>query len=201
VTPGDVGYNVAIAASIVGIGVAVKRYSALSVIAATIACAAVAFDFVSGPPRGLIGFNREPLSWIAFAAGGISENSQYYFTRFGMVGTNVAKEEIALDDAYFSSGITGAQVHLKVQMPTKVVSIKEINPIPPGVNVGLIMEINPPKGLNAEDLLKRWGPFSFVVIFGGKKQKIDFTREQTIELIIRKSEAWPYVTLRSPVEN
>jgi hypothetical protein len=113
----------------------------------------------------------------------------------------VANKEVVLDDAYFSSGITGAQVHLKIQMPTNVVSIKEINPILPGVNVVLIMEINPPKGLNAEDLLKRWGPFSFVASYGGKKQKIDFTREQTVELIARKSEAWPYVTLRSPVEN
>jgi hypothetical protein len=53
-------------AGIVGIGVAVTRYSTVAVIAATIACAAVAFDFVSGPPRGFIGFNREPLSWVAY---------------------------------------------------------------------------------------------------------------------------------------
>jgi hypothetical protein len=200
-TAGDIGYNVAIAASIVGIGVSVTRYSTVSLIAAAIACGAVTFDFLSGPPRGFVGLNRESWSWLAFAGGGIADDNQFYFTRLGMLGTNVAKEELALDDAYFSSGITGAQVHLKVQMPVKVVSIKEINPIPPSVNVGLIMDINPPIGLNADDLLKLWGPFSFVVSYGGKKQKIDFTREQTIELVTRKSEAWPYVTLRSSVEN
>jgi hypothetical protein len=201
VNPGDIAYNVAIAASILGVGVAVTRFSTVSLIAAGIACGAVAFDFMSGPPRGFIGFNRESLSWLAFAAGGINGDNRYYFTRLGMVGRNVAKEEIVLEDAYFLSGITGAEVHLKVQMPTEVVSIKEIDPIPPGVNVGLIMEINPPKGLDAEDLLKQWGPFSFVVSYGGKKQTIDFTREQTVHLITDKSEAWPYVTLRRRIEN
>jgi hypothetical protein len=106
-----------------------------------------------------------------------------------------------LDDAYFSSGITGAQVHLKVQMPTEAVSIKDISPVSPSVNVGLFMELNPPSGLSAVDLLKRWGPFSFVVSYNGRIEKIDFTRDQTIQLVTRKSEPWPYVTLRRTSEN
>jgi hypothetical protein len=201
VTPGDVGYNVAIAAAVVGVGSAMKRSGGVSIIAATIACGAVAFDFWSGPPRRFIGFDREPWAWSAFAAGGVAADAQYYYTRLGMIGTNVGKQEITLDDAYFSSGITGAQVHLKVQMPTEAVSIKDISPVSPSVNVGLFMELNPPSGLSAVDLLKRWGPFSFVVSYNGRIEKIDFTRDQTIQLVTRKSEPWPYVTLRRTSEN
>jgi hypothetical protein len=118
-----------------------------------------------------------------------------------MIGTNLSNKEVDLDDAYFVSGITGARVHLKVQVTDKDVAIDEINPVPPKAAVGLYMELSPPKGLTAEDFLKQWGPFSFVVTYGGKTQRIDFTREQTVQLVTPKSEPWPYITLRHPTKN
>jgi hypothetical protein len=87
----------------------------------------------------------------------MEENDQKHYTKFGMIGRNVGKEELTLKDAYFSSGITGAQVHLKVQMPANAVSIGEINPVRPNVMVGLFMEIDPPVWPRSRRFLETMG--------------------------------------------
>jgi hypothetical protein len=197
-TPADIGYNVAIAAAIIAWLAAFWRRRTVAIIAAVIACGAVGFDFWYGPPRGVIFIDKGTWQWMPIAIG--YDIGRY--SRFGILGTNLSNKEVDLDDAYFVSGITGARVHLKVQVTDKVVAIDEINPVPPKAVVGLYMELSPPKGLTTEDFLKQWGPFSFVVTYGGKTQRIDFTREQTVQLVTpKKSEPWPYITLRHPTKN
>jgi hypothetical protein len=201
VTPADIAYNGAIAAATVAWFAAFWRKRSIAIIAAVIACAAVGFDFWYGPPRTFIGVERGPWAWFPAAQGFDAENNQFRYMRLEMVGTNVSEKEITLDDAYFISGITGAQVHLKVQMFDKMANISDLNSIPPKAVVGLIMEIGSPKGLSAEDFLKLWGPFSFVAVYNETTQRIEFTREQTIQLVTRTLAPWPHVTLRNSAGN
>jgi hypothetical protein len=196
-TPGDVAYNVGIAAGVVSIIGVFSRYRLISVIAAVIACGAVAFDFLYGPPRGsFLTFNIGQWNWLAYVQGLDVGNNQYRYFLLEMVGTNVGSKEIKVDDAYFVSGVTGAQAHVKVQMANKPAAIDEINPVPPRASLGLYTELNPPNGLSADDFLKLWGPFSFVVKYDGNTQRVDFTREQTVQMVTHNPEPLPYVTLR-----
>jgi hypothetical protein len=63
----------------------------------------------------------------------------------------------------------------------------------------LFTELNAPNGITAEDFLKQWGPFSFVATYGGKPQRIDISREQTVQMVAHPNlPAFPHITLRKP---
>jgi hypothetical protein len=151
-TPADIGFNGALVAAAVSTIAAIKHYPRIAVVAAIMAWVGIGADYWLGPPRAfifpqgprLIQGTGGPIGWFPHAQAVDPGNKQTRYFLLEMVGTNQGEEEIRLDDAYFVSGVTGAQVYLKVQMPNKPAAISEINPIPPKASVSLFTELSPP---------------------------------------------------------
>jgi hypothetical protein len=72
-------------------------------------------------------------TWLPYVQAIDPTNSQSRYAILEVVGNNIGKEEITLEDAYVVSGVTGAKTTLKVDVHTgKPAAIADINPIPPG---------------------------------------------------------------------
>jgi hypothetical protein len=205
----DIGFNGALIAAAVSAIATILRSPRVAIIAAVLAWGGIGLDYWFGPPRAFI-FSKDswlaqefgqPITWFPFAQAVDPGNKQSRYFLLEMVGRNVTEQEVILSDAYFISGVTGAQVHPKVEMVGKNAAIADINPIPPGAFFSLIVELSPPNGITADDFLKVWGPFSFVAAYGnGKTQRIEFSRERAVQLLTQPRDIapFPHVTLKHP---
>lgn len=72
--------------------------------------------------------------------------------------TNESSAAVQLKDGYILSGLTGVKQPLKVNIPyTGATSITEINPIPPGASIDLIVEWKDAAALPIKEFLNQWG--------------------------------------------
>jgi hypothetical protein len=122
-----------------------------------------------------------------------------------MTCQNLTDREITLNDALFTSGVTGQQIHPKISVPGKYAEISEVNPIPPGAFFSFVMPLGPPdgSGITSDEFLKTWGPFSFQLTYNdGKIQRLGISRDQAVQMVTApKSIApFPHVTLKHPVK-
>lgn len=93
------------------------------------------------------------LSWGALGTGHGQVMAFVYFR-----ATNVSGTAVQLKDAYILSGLTGAKLPLKVNIPyAGATSIAEINPIPPSATVDLIVEWKEADALPIKEFLNQWG--------------------------------------------
>jgi hypothetical protein len=205
-----IGYNAALVAALAATLAAIKRWPRTAVIACIIAWLGIGIDYLLGPPRGWLfaglftGEAETPyrvhlsIDWTPFLPRVASGKKDGRYHLLEVIGLNESNTEIVIEDAYFVSGITGAQASIKVQLPDQTLELGEINPIPPRAFITLVTALNPPDGLSSEEFLEGWGPFSLVVRYHGKEpERLDVTREQTIDLLTPANpafSAYPHVT-------
>jgi len=122
----------------------------------------------------------EPLVWSKTPILGSSKQADgtIYARTFGVVGKNVGREDVQLDDVYIVSGINGARVDLKVQIPDEgSFPAKETNPIPADAFIQLSSdEFNSSGGISELDFLRDWGAINFFAEYGGQKHRVIFDR-------------------------
>jgi hypothetical protein len=101
-----------------------------------------------------------------------------YARSFGVVGKNAGRDDVQLDEIYLVSGITGARIELKVQIPDEgMFPAKDTNPIPADAFIQLSSdEFNSSGGISEPDFLKDWGAINFFVVYGGQKHRMIFDR-------------------------
>jgi hypothetical protein len=122
----------------------------------------------------------DPLVWSKTPILGWNKQADgtLYARSFGVVGKNVGSEDVQLDEIYLVSGITGARIELKVQIPDEgMFPVKETNPIPPDAFIQLSSdEFNSSGGISEPDFLKDWGAINFFAVYGGQKHRMIFDR-------------------------
>jgi hypothetical protein len=106
-TPGDVGYNIAIVAAVTASLSAFWRKRTIAIMAAMVAVAAIGFDFWYGPPRTLIFLDHpdklvgSPLGWKLSAIYPLYNIKEP--TNFGtitIVGGNTSDKEVQLGPVF-----------------------------------------------------------------------------------------------------
>jgi hypothetical protein len=122
----------------------------------------------------------DPLVWSKTPILGWNKQADgtLYARSFGVVGKNAGSEDVQLDEIYLVSGITGARIELKVQIPDEgMFPVKETNPIPPDAFIQLSSdEFNSSGGISEPDFLKDWGAINFFAVYGGQKHRMIFDR-------------------------
>jgi hypothetical protein len=100
-----------------------------------------------------------PLRWepnLMWGATGTPHGLLMSFVYFR--ATNVSPNAVQLKNAFIVSGLTGAKLPLSVNIAyVGVTPISEINPIPPGASVDLIVEWKEPDALSVKEFLNQWG--------------------------------------------
>ena len=122
----------------------------------------------------------DPLVWSKTPILGWNKQADgtLYARSFGVVGKNIGSEDVQLDEIYLVSGITGARIELKVQIPDEgMFPVKDTNPIPPDAFIQLSSdEFNSSGGISEPDFLKDWGAINFFAVYGGQKHRMIFDR-------------------------
>jgi hypothetical protein len=209
-TVNDIGFNAALAGGVATLVAAFFKAPRVAVIACILAWIGIGIDYWWGPPRGFFwtqpsislastwGLKGEPLGWSQPLLGsyGIEpSNKPTNVTDISIVGGNVSKQEVKLDDAYFLSGIDGTRLDAKISWGGISYKVQEIRPIPAGAV--LIMSASfgrPGVGLSQEDFLQKWAITIFVVVQNGITQRTEFDQEKMKSLLPKPPQPFPHVS-------
>ena len=138
------------------------------------------------PPEGQV-----PIRWAPGFQSNYNSEKQIIWIRFNGEATALAP----IKDAYITSNITGHRERLKVwnQPSQKRWDTNQIEPIPAGANVILILDLAPP--LSVGDFLSQWGAFEFHVIYSDNKEYTEFIDQGDVEQQLRSLGLFgPHVT-------
>jgi hypothetical protein len=116
---------------------------------------------------------------------------------FGLLGKNVAQEEVNLRSAYIVSDIDGSRLPLKVRIePNDLIDVTDAKAVPPSAEFSLIAAFNPP--MPEGEFLRTWGALSAIVEYDGGKVRHVYSR-QLIRSQIDASNPYarPHVTRRN----
>jgi hypothetical protein len=214
-TIAELGYNAAIAGSIVTFVTAILSRSRLSIIACVVAITGVGIDYWFGPARTFIwskpaesfsggdllrmGLQGEPLGWSRLYINNtiIAPSSKpMNISTLTIMGGNVSDKEITLDEAYFLSGIDGTRLDVKISWGGAPYKIREIKPIPAGAFLFIISDpIGPPnEGLSQEDFYKKWAIVTFIAKYNGVTQRIPFDQAAVKSMIPKPIEPFPHIS-------
>jgi hypothetical protein len=208
-TVADIGYNAALAGTIVAFAMAILKPSRIAVIACTIALTGVGLDYWFGPPRGFIwakgsplgvrlGLEGEPLGWSRLFINNtvFSVSKQDNISNLTIMGGNVGDQEIKLEDAYFLSGIDGTRLDAKIGWGGDEYKIQEIKPIPAGAMLFIMSDpIGPANGgLSQDDFLKKWTIIIFVAKYNGTTQRIRFNQDAVKSMLPKPMEPFPHIS-------
>ena len=206
VTPGEIGYNIALAAIIASFLAAFKRAPKAAWIACIVALLGLGVDYWTGPPRAFIwnrpnlfGLKGQPLGWSQLFINNtiISPTGKpMNITDLDMMGANLSDKEIKLDDIYFISGMDGERLNVKIGLGGTRYKIEDINPIPPKAIFFISSDpIGPPNtGFPQQEFLNKWGAMTLVVKFDGTEQRIAFDKDTVIASLPRPAEPFPHVS-------
>jgi hypothetical protein len=104
-----------------------------------------------------------------------------------IAGTNVGKEAIKLDEAYFVSGVDGNRLNVRIGRDGMRYKVQDLGPLPSGAFFFVVSEpIGPTNaGLSPDDFLKTWATIYFVAKYNDTTQRIAFDR-RTVESLLPK---------------
>jgi hypothetical protein len=141
-----------------------------------LACYQPQIGSTAGPATILEG---SPLAWSKGIGGNFSgAGESLALKQIQFNGKNIGTKEIALNDAFLISGITGARLDLFVNNLTDgkgPTAIKNIFPIPPGADIFLAVELpSMPKNIFITD----WGTTILITQYEGKEHRITFDRNE-----------------------
>jgi hypothetical protein len=145
----------------------------------------------------------EPIVWSKTPILGWTKapDGTIYTHTFGIAGKNVGKDEVQLERLYIESGLTGARVELKVQIPNEgAVAARDTNPIPADAFIELVSdEFAPTIGVAESEFLRDWGAVRFVAEYDGQKHRMIFDRA-TIDALFdaQRPKSEPHVSRKSP---
>ncbi len=114
-------------------------------------------------------------------------------------GINLGEKEVAMEDAYVVSRMTGERLTLKISAhdaegnPTTMLP-GETNPIPPSTIFQLLFFFNNFKGIPLSDFMAKYGVFDLVLRYDGQEHRIHY-KEADVRAGLSKS---PRVTTRNP---
>jgi hypothetical protein len=206
-TVSDVGFNAALAGGIATLAAAFFRAPRAAIIACVLAWVGISVDYWWGPPRSFLwssqtiasawGFKGEPLGWAPPLLGSFTEQSMKTMnvTDVSIVGGNVSKQEVKLDDAYFLSGIDGTRLDAKISWGGSTYKVQEIKPIPAGAM--LIMSASfgkPGVGLSQDDFMQKWAILIFVTVQNGVTQRNEFDQEKMKSFLPKPPQPFPHVS-------
>jgi hypothetical protein len=206
-TVDDIGLNAALVAGVATLVAAFFRARRAAIIACVVAWVGIGVDYWWGPPRGLSwssptvtsvsGFKGEPIGWSPPLLGSFTEQATkaLSITGISIVGNNVSKQEVKLDDAYFLSGIDGTRLDAKITWGGSTYKVQEIRPVPAGAI--LIMSASFGKlgvGLSQDDFMQKWAVMIFVTVQNGVSQRIDFDREKMKSFLPKPPQPIPHVS-------
>jgi hypothetical protein len=153
----------------------------------TIACAAagwVIWTYPSGTQTAGVKANENegPLIWFRNLEmeGGPNFRRNVFSLTFR--GSNTSQKEVELKKASLISAINGTQIRLEVIAQGELVSVDQIELVPPGAPVQLVAKFGPPDpnapgkvfGLEVKDFLETWRQFVLTVEDNVKTYRIAF---------------------------
>ena len=120
----------------------------------------------------------EPITWsnrLLFYSGG--DKTIKYIVLYG---TNNGYAPQQLKTATLSSDITGETRSFLIEVPTHridadQIDLGDINPVPPGAEIELIMEWKP--AIAVSDFMSQWGKAQLEISYGGVIHKMTFDQE------------------------
>jgi hypothetical protein len=143
----------------------------------TVTLGTIAWLILNNSASG-IGLNAQkddgPLTWFynLTLEGGPPVRNNVYALRFH--GTNSSQKEVRLKEAVIRSALKGNEIALEVMAENTILTIAEINLIPPGAPIELVAKFNLPTGLTSEEFLATWSRFNLVVIDDTKEYRVPF---------------------------
>jgi hypothetical protein len=204
-TPSDIAYNGALVAVVIAWAAAIFRGRRIAIAAAVIATIAVGVDYWFGPPRGLL----SPANFLGLEGGPIGWSRVYIndtviapsdkpmnINNLTIMGGNLSKEEIKLDDAYFISGMDSSRLDVKIVIAGALYKPQEIKPIPAGAMLFIKSDpIGPPNvGLSQDDFLRKWGAIIFIAKYNGMTKRIVFDQTEVKSFLPRPPAPFPHVS-------
>lgn len=124
-----------------------------------------------------------PLRWAdgtLTLEGGPIQNRNVF--SIGFRGVNSSQKEVALKDAYIVSAINGTKQTLEIAIQGELLSVDQINLIPPGAPINLIAKFGPPNpaapgrilGIDVPTFLATWRQFFLNVEDDTRKYRLTF---------------------------
>lgn len=125
-----------------------------------------------------------PLAWDdhwGTTTGGA--NGTIYLSALQIKARNVSNKEVALKDAFVTSGKTGQVTRMKANAGADGwITPSELNPIPPGAIVTVAAEFSPPQGLSARDFMLEWGIITLTALYDEQEYKRTFGEPETSKI-------------------
>jgi hypothetical protein len=197
----DVLLWAAVATALIALTALIARYRIIALAAALFAGAAVLVDFYgnyqdapTGPEESAdrdspaMQAQGTPVAWSRLYIDSTSDpqsRKPANISALSIAGTNVGKEAIKLDEAYFVSGVDGNRLNARIGRDGMRYKVQDLGPLPPGAFFFVVSEpIGPTNaGLNPGDFLKTWATIYFVAKYNGSTQRIAFDR-RTVESLL-----------------
>jgi len=211
--PADIGFNVALLASVASILSAIRRSPRLAIAACLVCLIAVGFDVITGPPRKFVwqgetssghnllmaGLHGTPMGWgdLFLNDTVVSPSSRPVNIRnMSVFGGNTGDREVRIDDAYFLSGIDGSTIGVKIVWGAQTYKVTEIRPIPPGALLFLMSDpvAKDPDGMMQDEFLSKWSIVTLVVKYDGVEHRIPFDETAVKAAIPRALEPAPHIS-------
>ena len=141
----------------------------------------------SQPVTALIAWPKEPTISHEMGPGGYGT---YNADQFIIRAKNISDREIAIEDAYIISGLTGEKLIMKVEISnergiTEYLSLSDINPIPPSADIELVVNFTEGRqdGIPEQDFMSTWGKVDFVAHYdGGTEHRQSFDHETIVSV-------------------
>jgi hypothetical protein len=126
-----------------------------------------------------------PIKWatdFALVASGGGPNALIHAILF----QGVSSSTVPMKDAYVVSELTGHKQQLMANIPYGggAVPLDQIESIPPGANIDLVIEWKPP--LSITDFLNQWGKIHFTAVYGDTTYETRFDEDGIRQKVFRE---------------